>query len=212
MYMKDSADVVVIGMGPGGEEVAGRLAEAGYDVVGIDKRLLGGECPYWGCVPSKMMIRAANLLAEGRRIPGMAGESTVTPDWGPVAARIREATDNWDDRVAVERFEGKGGRFLRGEGRLIGPGQVQVGDRVIEAARAVVLATGTTASDPADIRAERRPLLDQPRRHRVGRPARFADRPRRRRHRHRAVPGVRSLRRPGDGRGGRRSDTAPGGA
>jgi pyruvate/2-oxoglutarate dehydrogenase complex dihydrolipoamide dehydrogenase (E3) component len=147
--MTESADVVVIGMGPGGEEVAGRLAEAGLDVVGVEKQLLGGECPYWGCVPSKMMIRAANLLAEARRIPGVAGDSTATPDWGPVAARIRnEATDHWNDQVAVDRFVGKGGRFIRGEGRLIGPGQVQVGGEVIEARRAVVLATGTIPSIP----------------------------------------------------------------
>src|SRR5258708_34507047 len=108
MSEAENVDVVVLGMGPGGEEVAGCLAQAGLDVVGIDARLLGGECPYWGCVPSKMMIRAANLLAEARRIPGMAGHSTVSPDWAPVAARIRqEATDNWDDRVAAERLEGK---------------------------------------------------------------------------------------------------------
>ncbi|HUE58098.1 MAG TPA: NAD(P)/FAD-dependent oxidoreductase [Acidimicrobiales bacterium] len=147
--MVEQADAVVIGMGPGGEEVAGRLAEAGLDVVGIEKELVGGECPYWGCVPSKMMIRAANLLAEARRIPGIAGQAAVSPDWGPVAARIRdEATDNWNDKVAVDRFESKGGRFVRGEGCLIGPGRVQVGGRVIEARRAVVLATGTAASIP----------------------------------------------------------------
>src|SRR3989449_6342016 len=119
--MSERVDAVVIGMGPGGEEVAGRLAEAGLEVVGVEKQLLGGECPYWGCVPSKMMIRAANLLAEGRRIPGMAGDAAVSPDWGPVARRIREeATDNWDDRVAVVRFERKGGHFVRGMGRIAG--------------------------------------------------------------------------------------------
>ena len=74
--MNQSPDVVVIGMGPGGEEAAGRLAEAGLDVVGIERELLGGECPYWGCVPSKMAVRAANLIAEARRIPGMAGDAT----------------------------------------------------------------------------------------------------------------------------------------
>lgn len=147
--MSERADVVVVGMGPGGEEVAGRLAEAGLDVVGIDSGLVGGECPYWGCVPSKMMIRAANLVAETRRVPGMAGASTVQPSWEPVARRIREeATDSWDDRAAVERFEGKGGRFLRGAGRLAGPGRVEIGDTVVEAGRAVVLATGTDASIP----------------------------------------------------------------
>lgn len=136
-------------MGPGGEEVAGKLAEAGLTVVGIDQRLLGGECPYYGCVPSKMMIRAGNLLAEARRIPGMAGDSEVRPDWAPVARRIREeATDNWDDRVAVERFEGKGGRFVRGTGRMVGPMTVAVGDDTFEASRAVVLATGTEPAVP----------------------------------------------------------------
>jgi pyruvate/2-oxoglutarate dehydrogenase complex dihydrolipoamide dehydrogenase (E3) component len=54
-----SVDVIVLGMGPGGEDAAGKLAEAGLDVIGIDHRLVGGECPYWGCVPSKMMICAA---------------------------------------------------------------------------------------------------------------------------------------------------------
>jgi pyruvate/2-oxoglutarate dehydrogenase complex dihydrolipoamide dehydrogenase (E3) component len=143
------ADVVVVGMGPGGEDVAGRLAEAGLDVVGVERQLVGGECPYWGCIPSKMMIRAANLLAEGRRVRGMAGDATISPDWAPVAQRIRdEATDDWDDRVAVERFEGKGGRFLRGGGRIVGPGRVAVGDRVFEVRRAIVIATGTHPTIP----------------------------------------------------------------
>src|SRR2546421_433637 len=147
--MADEVDVVVVGMGVGGEEVAGRLASAGLSVVGIENRLVGGECPYWGCVPSKMMIRAANLLAEARRIPGMAGAAEVHPDWTPVARRIREeATDDWDDRVAVERFEGKGGRFVRGRARLRGPGLVEVADREYEATRAVVVATGTSPSVP----------------------------------------------------------------
>jgi len=142
-------DVVVVGLGVGGEEVAGRLAEAGLSVVGIEHRLVGGECPYWACVPSKMMIRAANLLAEGRRVDGMAGTATVEPDWTPVAKRIREeATDDWDDRVAVERFTGKGGRFVRGFGRLVGPGRVEVDDQVFTARRGIVVAVGTAPAVP----------------------------------------------------------------
>jgi pyruvate/2-oxoglutarate dehydrogenase complex dihydrolipoamide dehydrogenase (E3) component len=142
-------DVVVVGLGVGGEEVAGRLAEAGLSVVGIEHRLVGGECPYWACVPSKMMIRAANLLAEGRRVDGMAGTATVEPDWTPVAKRIREeATDDWDDRAAVDRFTGKGGRFVRGFGRLAGPGRVEVDEQVVVARRGVVLGVGTAPAVP----------------------------------------------------------------
>ncbi len=146
--MSEKVDVVVIGMGPGGEDAAGRLAEAGLNVVGIEKELLGGECPYWGCIPSKMMIRGADLLAEARRIPGVAGLSTVTPDWSPVAKRIREATDYWNDKVAVDRFEGKGGHFVRGVGRITGRFSVSVDGRTFDAARAIVIATGTAATAP----------------------------------------------------------------
>src|SRR5580693_3478896 len=147
--MDDHADVVVLGMGPGGEEVAGKLAQAGLDVVGIEKKLLGGECPYWGCVPSKMMIRAANLLAEGRRIPGMAGASAVRPDWAPVAGRIRaEATDNWDDQVAADRFTSQGGLLFRGHGTIAGPGRVAVGRDVVRARRAIVIHVGTAPVIP----------------------------------------------------------------
>ena len=147
--MNESFDAIVIGMGPAGEAVAGDLAEVGLAVLGVDRKLVGGECPYWGCIPSKMMIRAADLLAEARRVDGVAGTATVTPDWEPVTRRIRdEATDNWDDRVAVERFEGKGGTFVRGAGRLVAPGTVAVGDRTFTARRAIVLATGTEPAIP----------------------------------------------------------------
>ena len=147
--MIEQVDAVVIGMGPGGEDVAGKLAEAGLNVIGVEKELVGGECPYWGCVPSKMMIRGADLLAEGRRIPLVSGTSTVNPDWAPIASRIRkEATDSWDDRVAVERFEKQGGHFVRGAGRLDGPGRVTVAGTTYEAARAVVIATGTAPAIP----------------------------------------------------------------
>ncbi|MGO8887295.1 MAG: dihydrolipoyl dehydrogenase family protein [Streptosporangiaceae bacterium] len=142
-------DVIVLGLGPGGEDAAERLADAGLQVAGVEARLVGGECPYWGCVPSKMMIRAANLLAEGRRIPGMAGDSTVLSDWSPVARRIRdEATDNWDDAVAADRFTGKGGRLFRGHGTITAPGVVTVGGEVLRARRGIIIGTGTAPAIP----------------------------------------------------------------
>ncbi|MFZ0171519.1 MAG: NAD(P)/FAD-dependent oxidoreductase [Acidimicrobiales bacterium] len=148
MVSRQRVDVVVLGLGPGGEEVAGRLAEAGLAVVGIEKELVGGECPYWGCIPSKMMIRAGNLLAEGRRVDQMAGTASVRPDWAPVAGRVRQATDSWDDRAAVERLVSKGGRFVRGEGVVSGLGRVRVGEDEIEASQGIVIATGTVPVIP----------------------------------------------------------------
>ena len=150
MLTVEKVDVVVIGMGPGGEEVAGRLAESGLRVIGVEDALVGGECPYWGCIPSKMMIRASNLLAEARRVNSLAGTVSVEPDWSVVAARIRdEATDNWDDQVAVERFEAKGGTLIRGRGSLESPGVVVVGEQRFRASRAIVFATGAHPQIPA---------------------------------------------------------------
>jgi pyruvate/2-oxoglutarate dehydrogenase complex dihydrolipoamide dehydrogenase (E3) component len=144
----NNADVIVIGLGPGGEAAAGELAEAGLTVIGIEASLVGGECPYWGCVPSKMMIRAANTLAEGRRVDQLSGRSTVVPDWSPVAKRIREqATDHWDDTVAVDRFVGKGGHFVRGRATITGPGTVEV-DGTTYTAPKLIIATGTSAAVP----------------------------------------------------------------
>ncbi len=129
--------------------MAGSLAEKGLRVVGIESHLVGGECPYYGCIPSKMIIRGADLLAEARRVDGIAGTATVTPDYTFVADRIRdEATDDWDDTVAVDRLVGKGGTFVRGLGRIDGPGRVVVGDDTYVATRGIVIATGTSPALP----------------------------------------------------------------
>jgi pyruvate/2-oxoglutarate dehydrogenase complex dihydrolipoamide dehydrogenase (E3) component len=96
-----------------------------------------------------MMIRAANSLAEARRVPGLAGESAVTPDWAPVAQRIREeATDDWNDKVAADRLADKGGHLVRGFGRITGPGEVTVGSRVFLARKGIVIAVGTEPAVP----------------------------------------------------------------
>jgi pyruvate/2-oxoglutarate dehydrogenase complex dihydrolipoamide dehydrogenase (E3) component len=132
--MSEDVDVVVVGLGPGGEALASTLAGKGLAVVGVDERLVGGECPYYGCIPSKMMIAAASAPA---------------PDWAVVAKRIREeATDDWDDTVAVQRLERAGVRFVRGRGRLAGEREVDVDGQRFRARRGVVLNTGTTPAVP----------------------------------------------------------------
>ena len=142
-------DVVVIGLGVGGEHLSTRLAEGGCTVVGIEAHLVGGECPYYGCVPTKMIVRAANVLEEARRVDALAGTTTVAPDWGVVARRIRkDATDNWDDGVAVKRLEDAGVQVVRGRGRLVARDRVRVGDDEFVATRAVVIASGTEPAVP----------------------------------------------------------------
>ncbi|HEX4686802.1 MAG TPA: NAD(P)/FAD-dependent oxidoreductase [Nocardioides sp.] len=142
-------DVIVVGLGPGGEHVAIKLGEAGWRVLGVEERLVGGECPYFGCVPSKMMIAAAHTLREAGRVNTMAGSATVTRDWSPVATRIRdEATDDWDDTVAVKRLEDAGATFVRGRGVLAGEGRVVVDGTTYTATRGIVVNSGTAPSAP----------------------------------------------------------------
>jgi pyruvate/2-oxoglutarate dehydrogenase complex dihydrolipoamide dehydrogenase (E3) component len=146
-------DLVVLGLGPGGEEVAGKVAAAGRSVLGVDPHLVGGECPYYGCIPSKRILRGADVLAESRRVNQLAGHASDEPDFGPVADWIRnEATDDWDDKVAVQRFEDQGGTFARAAGRLAG--RTEGGRLVVKAgddshtAAAVCIATGTAPAMP----------------------------------------------------------------
>jgi pyruvate/2-oxoglutarate dehydrogenase complex dihydrolipoamide dehydrogenase (E3) component len=145
-------DVVVLGLGPGGKNAARRLAEAGLRVVGVEKNLVGGECPFYGCTPSKLMIRASDVLAEAQRVDTFAGHSDVRSDWAPVARRIRTITANWTDDSHVEDLRSAGAEVVHGTGRLTGPGQVVVDSHGVQteyvAARGVVLGTGT---DPAEL-------------------------------------------------------------
>jgi pyruvate/2-oxoglutarate dehydrogenase complex dihydrolipoamide dehydrogenase (E3) component len=146
-------DLIVLGLGPGGEELAGQVARAGQRVLGVDPHLVGGECPYYGCIPSKMIVRGAEVLAEGRRVDLLSGQATLEPDYGAVARRIREeATDDWNDKVAVERLEQAGATIVHGAGRLAGRAddgrfRVTVGDQTHTAA-AVCIGTGTAPAIP----------------------------------------------------------------
>lgn len=151
--LQSEYDVIVLGLGPGGGEVAERLSEAGLRVLGIESNLVGGECPYYGCIPSKMIVRAADALAEAGRVNQLAGGAQTQPDYSVVANRIRtEATDDWNDQVAVDRLADLGGHFLRAHGAFAGRApdgrpQVLAGGRFFTATE-VVVATGTSPAIP----------------------------------------------------------------
>jgi pyruvate/2-oxoglutarate dehydrogenase complex dihydrolipoamide dehydrogenase (E3) component len=142
-------DVIVIGVGTCGEDLSLQLLDAGLDVAGIEASLVGGECPYWACLPSKRMIRNGNLVAESRRAAGRAGHGSIAPDWPLLAGQVRdEVTGGWDDGFAVERFRARGGTLVKGRGRLAGPMAVVVGERRFAARRGVVVATGSQPAIP----------------------------------------------------------------
>lgn len=137
------ADVIVLGVGTAGEDLSLQLLDAGLDVIGIEPNLVGGECPYWACLPSKIMVRAAKALKEARRIGGTAGEADVRPEWAPVAEKVRWMTGSWDDSVARERFRSRGGRLVKARGKLTGPRTVSAGGETFTARRGIVIATGS---------------------------------------------------------------------
>jgi pyruvate/2-oxoglutarate dehydrogenase complex dihydrolipoamide dehydrogenase (E3) component len=147
--MAETCDLIIIGMGVGGTEVANQVAAAGLSVTAIEQKLVGGECPYWGCIPSKVMVRAGNTLAEAARVLGLAGDVEISPDWVPVARRIRQTTDGWNDGSAADRLRERGVTLVRGQGRVLGPREVSVNGRRLVARRGIVIAAGAEPAIPA---------------------------------------------------------------
>jgi pyruvate/2-oxoglutarate dehydrogenase complex dihydrolipoamide dehydrogenase (E3) component len=141
-------DVVVIGAGPAGEVAAGRLGEAGLSVAIVEDRLVGGECSYWACMPSKALLRPYEALAEARRIPGAAEAATGTLDVQAVLDRRDEIIHDLDDSVQLPWLEDRGVELVRGVGALAGERRVRVGGEELEATRAVILAMGSLPSMP----------------------------------------------------------------
>jgi pyruvate/2-oxoglutarate dehydrogenase complex dihydrolipoamide dehydrogenase (E3) component len=141
-------DVVVIGAGPAGEVAAGRLGGAGLSVAIVEDRLVGGECSYWACMPSKALLRPYEALAEARRIPGAAEAATGTLDVQAVLDRRDEIIHDLDDSVQLPWLEDRDIALFRGEGVLAGERRVVVGDEELEATRAVILATGSLPAMP----------------------------------------------------------------
>jgi dihydrolipoamide dehydrogenase len=141
-------DVVVVGGGPAGENAAGRCGQAGLRVALVERELIGGECSYWGCMPSKVLIRPGDVLAAVRRVPGAADAVTGELALAAVLARRDAATGHWDDSGQLPWLAERGVTVLRGHGRVAGERTVSVEyadgtTGTVRAAKAVVLATGT---------------------------------------------------------------------
>ena len=141
-------DAIVVGAGPAGEVAAGRIADGGLEVALVEPELIGGECSYWACMPSKALLRPQELLAEVRRVPGLPVDEDGDLDAERILTRRDEVVHDFDDSAQLPWLEEHGIALVRERGKLDGERRVRAGDDVLVARRAVVLATGSGPAVP----------------------------------------------------------------
>ena len=148
--MPQEFDVVCLGGGVAGEAIAVGLRDSGLTLAVVERELVGGECPYWGCVPSKTLLRSSETLTEAQRARRLAASRVEwTVDFPKVSKRVRSMARDLDDSRAAAAMEATGARLFRGEGKLTDLRTVDVGREQLIARVAVVIANGSTAAIPA---------------------------------------------------------------
>ncbi|GAA0623704.1 NAD(P)/FAD-dependent oxidoreductase [Kribbella sandramycini] len=146
--MTSTYDVVVIGAGPVGENVADRVVQGGLTAAIIERELVGGECSYWACMPTKALLRSGAALRAARQVPGAREAVTGELDVAAVLRRRDAFASNWQDDGQAAWLESVGVPLYRGHGRISGERTVEVGGTTLTARHAVVVATGSSALVP----------------------------------------------------------------
>src|SRR4030095_8666902 len=142
-------DVVCLGGGVAGEAIAAGLQDSGLTLAVVERELVGGECPYWGCVPSKTLLRSGETLSEADRARVLAASRVDwAVDFPKVSRRVLWLASTLDDSRPAAAMEATGARLFRGEGKLMDPRTIVVGNDQLVARRAVVIANGRTAAIP----------------------------------------------------------------
>ena len=142
--MSEHVDVAILGMGPGGEVAASRLLKAGRNVAVFERELIGGECAYWACIPSKTVLRPPEARTEVQRAAGVAGAEL---DWSATSDYRDYMIRHLDDQAQVDGYAGQGALVIKAEARITGPGRIQAGDRELSAEH-IIIATGSEAVVP----------------------------------------------------------------